>query len=172
MAEAVEPERFFSRGKDGRVQRRRVRKDGWSARRRAIFLDHYAATGNASEACRAAGMSEGAAARLRRRDPEFAAQYDEAHATALVRLEGLLAQYAETKGRIVAVEPGEVPPVDMANFDPELALRILSRRRPTTGGFAGRCGAKPHRASKAELVAAIQRLVAVVRKRRAKQAGA
>jgi hypothetical protein len=172
MTGKEEPERFYSRGKDGRVQLRKVRKDGWSARRRARFLDHYAATGNASEACRAAGMSEGAAARLRRRDPEFAAQYDEAHATALVRLEGLVVQYAETKGRVVPIEPGEVPPVDLANFDPELALRVLARRRPTVSGFASRCGAKPHRASKAELVASIQRLVAVVKKRRAKRAGA
>jgi len=167
---AKKPEKFYSRGKKGRVQRRKVRKDGWSARRREIFLDHYAATGNASESCRAAGMSEGAASRLRRRDPEFAAQYDAAHAAALIRLEGLVAQYAETKGRIVAVEPGEVPPVDMANFDPELALKVLSRRRPSSSGFADRCGARPRRASKPELVASIRRLVAVVKKRRARSA--
>lgn len=169
---AEEPETFYSRGKDGRVQRRKVRKDGWSTRRREIFLDHYAATGNASEACRAAGMAEGSASRLRRRDPEFAEQYDSAHAASLIRLEGLVAQYAETRGRTVAVEPGEVPPVDMANFDPELALKVLNRRRPSTGGFADRCGAKPRRATKAELVASLRRLIAMVRKRRAQRAGA
>jgi hypothetical protein len=170
MAEAVEPERFFSRGKDGRVQRRAVRKDGWSAGRRAIFLDHYAATGNASEACRAAGMSEGAAYRLRRRDPEFAAQYDEAHAIALVRLEGLVAQYAETKGRIVPVEPGEVPPVDMANFDAELALKVLARRRPTGSGFASRCGPKPRVATREEVEAAVLKVLDKVEKRLAREA--
>ncbi|MEA3042332.1 MAG: hypothetical protein QOH47_170 [Sphingomonadales bacterium] len=169
---AKDEETFYSRGKDGRAQRRKVRKDGWSGRRRAIFLDHYAATGNASEACRAAGMSEGAASRLRRRDPEFAAQYDEAHAAAMVRLEGLVVQFAETGGRTVPVEPGEVPRVDLTNFDPELALKVLSRRRPTAHGFADRCGARPRRAGKAELVASLRRLVAAVKKDRAKRAGA
>lgn len=169
MAETVEPERFYSRGKDGRVQRRRVRKDGWTNRKRAIFLDHYAATGNASEACRAAGMSEGAAYRLRRRDPEFAAQYDEAHAISLVRLEGLVAQFAETGGRTVPVEPGDIPPVDLANFDAELALKVLARRRPTVAGFAKRCGPKPRVATRAEVEAAVMKVLKKVERRLAQE---
>jgi len=164
-----EREEFLSRGKGGR-QRRRVRKDGWSARKIQIFLDHYAVSGNAGEACRAAGMYEGAAYRLRRRDPDFAGQYDEALAVSKLRLEEMAIQYAKTGGRIVPVEPGEIAPVDLANFDPELALKILNRNRPSQNGNGRGAGAKPRRASKAELIETAVKLLGVLKRRRAKRA--
>lgn len=166
-----EREAFVSRGKAGR-QVRRVRKDGWTARKLQTFLDHYAVSGNAAEACRAAGMYEGAAYQLRRRDPEFARQYDEAHAVAKLQLEEMAIQFAKTKGRMTPVEPGEIPPPDLANFDPELALRILSRNRPSQNGNAHGVGARPRRASKAELTEAILKLLAVLKRRRAKHSAA
>jgi hypothetical protein len=170
LATKNEPERFVSRGKTGR-QMRKVRKDGWTARKREIFLDHYAASGNAAEACRAAGMSANAAAVLRRRDPEFAAQYDAAHEMSKLHLEELTIQYAKTGGRTVAVEPGEIPPVNLAHFDPELALRILQRPRPSLRPYRGRTGRPPQRASKAELIAAINKLLDVAERRQAKREG-
>jgi len=147
-------EKFVSGGKQGK-QIRQVRKDGWTARKREKFLDHFAATGNAREACRAAGMAEGAAYQLRRRDPDFAAQYDEAIGFAKVRLEELAIEYAKTGGRMAKVEPGEIPPVDMAAFDPELALKILRLPRPSADGNRSRVGARPRYASKEELTHAI-----------------
>jgi hypothetical protein len=167
---AEENDAFVSRGKIGR-QVRRVRKDGWSARRRQIFLDHYAESGNATEACRAAGMYEGAAYGLRRRDPDFARQYDEALAVSKLRLEEMAIQYAKTGGRIVPVEPGEIAPVDLANFDPELALKILSRSRPSQTPNS-RVGAKPRQASREELIEAALKLLAMLKRRRAKRAAA
>lgn len=148
------PEKFVSSGKAGR-QIRRVRKDGWSARKREIFLDHFASCGNAGEACRAAGMAEGSAYRLRRRDPDFAAQYDEALGFSQSRLIELAIEYAKTGGRMTSVEPGEIPPVDMARFDPELALKILRLPRPGANGNPSRVGARPQYASRAELTGAI-----------------
>lgn len=164
---ADEPERIASVGKDG-PQVRRARADGWTARKREKFLDHYAATGNAAEACRHAAMAEGAAYRLRRRDPEFAQQYEEAHAVAKARLEELLIQFARTSGRMEPVEPGEIPPLDPENFDPELAIKVLRHARPSRDGNASGVGARPRAATTAELVKAIKKLLAMVAKRRAR----
>ncbi len=161
-------ETFVSRGKAGR-QVRKVRADGWNARRREIFLDHYAASANAAEACRAAGMYEGAAYQLRRRDPDFARQYDEAHAVALLRLEEMAVRYAATGGRTAPVEPGATPPGDIAAFDPEFALKVLSRPWPGREGRAPRRGAPLRRASKAELTGSILRLLDALDRRLAKQ---
>lgn len=167
MTIAKEPEKFVSGGKAGR-QVRKVRDDGWTARKREIFLDHYAETGNAAAACRKAGMAEGAAYRLRRRDPDFARQYDDAHEVCKLRLEEMAIEYARTGGRIVPVEPGETPPADLANFDFDIALRILNRPRPSTNGNASRVGARPRAASRDELIGAIMKGLAMLKKRRAK----
>ena len=45
---------------------------GWTARKKAVFLDHLAQHGNARAACARVGLSREAAYRLRRRDPDFA----------------------------------------------------------------------------------------------------
>jgi NAD(P)-dependent dehydrogenase (short-subunit alcohol dehydrogenase family) len=108
---------------------------------------------------------------LRRRDAEFAEQYDAAHEMSKLHLEELTIQYAKTGGRTVAVEPGEIAPVDMAHFDPDLALRILQRPRPSQRPYRGRTGRPPQRASKAELIAAINNLLDVAERRQAKRNG-
>lgn len=165
-----EADYIVARGKSG-PQRRRARKDSWTRRKREIFLDHFAANGNAADACRAAGVYEGAAYGLRRRDCEFARQYDEALAVCRVRLEETLLEYARTGGRTVVVEPGDVAPIDMATFDPELALKALSRNRPSQAGGKP-AGAKPRRTSKEELTQALLRLLKAARRRTAMRAAA
>ncbi|MEA3011484.1 MAG: hypothetical protein QOD42_29 [Sphingomonadales bacterium] len=144
---------------------RQARRDGWTAARREIFLDHYAENGVATEACRAAGMDGGAAYRLCRRDPEFAAQYAEAFAISRSRLEELAVLFAKTGGRAPA-EPGGAPPPDLANFHPDFALSILNRARPSTAGR--RSGPRPRAASKAELIETAVKLLGMLKKRRAK----
>ena len=146
---------------------RKARCDGWTAARREIFLDHYAENGIATEACRAAGMEEGAAYRLCRRDPEFAAQYAEAFAISKLRLEEMAVLYAKTGGK-APVGPGETPSPDLANFDPEFALKILNRTRPSVDGPVRPGGPRPRAASKAELIEAIMKGLAMLKKRRAK----
>jgi len=49
-----------------------IRHDGWTAERKALFLDALADHGNVLRACAAAGLSREAAYRLRRRDALFA----------------------------------------------------------------------------------------------------
>lgn len=149
-----------SRGKAGPVGK--VRHDGWTAARREIFLDHYAEHGVATEACRAAGMDGGAAYRLCRRDPEFAAQYAEAFAISRLRLEELAVLYAKTKGRA----PGGTPPPELANFDPDFTLSILNRSRSSLHGRPG--GSRPRAASRAQLIETGMKLLGMLKKRRAK----
>lgn len=163
MANREERKKPASRGKAKQVGK--VRHDGWTAARREIFLDDYAEKGVATEACRAAGMDGGAAYRLCRRDPEFAAQYAEAFAISRLRLEELAVLFAKTGGRAPA-EPGGAPPPDLANFHPDFALSILNRARPSVAGR--RSGPRPRAASKAELTETAVKLLGMLKKRRAK----
>jgi hypothetical protein len=163
MANREERKRRESGGKAGPV--RKVRHDGWTPARREIFLDHYAEHGVAAAACRAAGMDEGAAYRLCRRDPDFAAQYAEAFAISKLHLEELAVLFAKTRGQAPA-GPGGTPPPELANFDPNFALSILNRQRPSVTG-RGR-GPRPRAASEAELIETAVKLLGMLKKRRAK----
>lgn len=60
------------------IQKQAVRKDGWTKERRAIFLDELEASCNVTRAAKAAGMGQRSVRNLRRRDPAFAALWDEA----------------------------------------------------------------------------------------------
>jgi hypothetical protein len=124
--------------RNGRLQRGTVRRDGWTAARRATFLDVLAATGCVGEAERAAEMSRGCARKLRNRDARFGELWEEAMAAAYRRLEDELLAHA--LGRAVAPEnPGaersEPAPEHRRPFDPQLALAILKvrGRRDATG---------------------------------------
>jgi hypothetical protein len=149
----------------GRAGAVRARHDGWTAARREIFLDHYAENGNAAAACRAAGMDEGAAFRLCRRDPEFAAQYAESFAISRLHLEEQAILFAKTGGKASATS-GETAP-DLANFDFDRVLSILNRARPSVG-YARPSGARPRAASEAELIETAVKLLGMLKKRRAK----
>jgi hypothetical protein len=144
---------------------RKVRHDGWTAARREIFLDDYAEHGNAGRACRAAGLDKGAAYRLCRRDPEFAASYAEAFAISKLGLEELAVLYAKTGGKAPAGPDGAALP-ELANFDPNFALSLLNRHRPSLTG--SRCGPRPRAASIAELMETAVKLLGMLKKRRAK----
>ncbi len=161
-------EKFVSRGKAG-MQVRRRRADGWTKRKREIFLDHLRATSNARASAEAAGMSEGSAHKLRDRDPEFAADWDAALREADVRLTGKLIVYVETGGKPVPSrddgEPAEAP---MEDFDPNLALKVLTLNRQSQAGKR-RGGPAPKRASVAELIEAGVKLLGMMKRRRAKQ---
>jgi hypothetical protein len=62
--------------------RQATRRDGWTQARRARFLECLAASANVQRACLAVRMSRQSAYRLRRRDPAFAAAWDDALRTA------------------------------------------------------------------------------------------
>lgn len=70
-----------------RKQMRAVRRDGWTAKRRAAFLEALALTCNVQESARLAGMSIAGAYDLRKRDAGFAALWEEAKEQAYDALE-------------------------------------------------------------------------------------
>ena len=72
------------------LQKRPVRRPRFDDRRKRIFLDHFAGTGDAHAAAAAAGISYSAFTAHRRKDPEFAAACDEALAVCYAALEAEL----------------------------------------------------------------------------------
>src|SRR3546814_5566071 len=65
------------------------RHDGWTERRRDIFLKTLSERANVSAAARAAGMSTTGAYKLRRADPEFAQNWETALDSAMAELEAV-----------------------------------------------------------------------------------
>lgn len=173
MDEKREEERedFVSGGKNGRQVRKR-RKDGWTRAKRTTFLDHLRATSNARASARAAGMTEGSAHKLRDRDPDFAADWDTALREADVRLTGKLIVFVETRGKPVPErEDGEPAEAPMEDFDPDLAIKVLTLNRQSQAGKR-RGGPRPKSASPEELIEAGVRLLGMMKRRRARLAAA
>ena len=77
-------------GKNRVVQMRTVRKDGWTAVRRAAFLLAVSMTANVTTAAASAGMTRSGANALRRREPAFAALWAQAMKDGYDRLEEAL----------------------------------------------------------------------------------
>lgn len=73
---------------------RAVRKDGWTAERRKIFMETLAATCNVSEAARVAGKNLSSAYYQKRRDPGFAREWAQALSVGYGELEALLLRQA------------------------------------------------------------------------------
>lgn len=116
---------------NGRPIRGRQRHDGWTPKRCKVFLDMLAATGSVKDSEAAAGMSQGSARNVRRRDARFGELWDEALALAYRRLEDELLAYA--LGRAVSPDdPGSERDEPAAEhrppFDPRLAIQILKLR--------------------------------------------
>lgn len=161
-----------ARGKTGRQVRKR-RSDGWTKQARQTFLDHFRATCNAAASARAAGLTEGSAHKLRARDPEFAAQWDAVLKDADARLTGKLILFVETSGRPQpdTDEDGDPAVAPIENFDPELALKLLKHHQSSLAGRPRRGGPKPKRASAEELIGSVVKLLRLIKRRRARQAG-
>lgn len=163
-----EKELVVRRGPAGK-QVKRARKDGWTARKRGIFLDHFRATCNVTASAREAGMGLRSVFRLRNRDPQFADAWDAALRDADARLTGKLIVYAETQGKAPADAPPGSDASDIANFDPELALRMLSYHRERLAGRRRRGGAPKRVATEEETDAEIMRLLKALGKRLRRQ---
>jgi hypothetical protein len=165
----VQPEQRVVRCSDGRLRQCKARANGWTAKRRGIFIDHLAATSNVTASAREAGMNPRSAFRLRERDPQFADEWDGALGNADARLDGKLIVYAETRGKTEAAEGEEAD--ELAGFDPQLALQLLSLHRDRRAGRQRRRGGpRPRVATEAEVEAAVLKVLKKVEKRLAKEA--
>lgn len=166
-----EDEKYVSRGKKGPQVRKR-RKDGWTKHARCIFLDHFRATCNATASAKAAGLTEGSAFKLRARDLEFAAEWDLALRDSDARLTGKLIVFAETKGK-KQPEPDEDEPAvaPIEDFDPQLALAVIRHHQASLAGGRRRGGPRPKAATRDELIEALVKQLAALRRREAKRVG-
>jgi hypothetical protein len=174
------PETVVKTGRTGRPQVQRRQARGMTAKRRRLFLDHLAATCNVTASATAAGVNWHVAYSLRRRDTDFAAEWQAALETGYARLEALLIERAGGGGRAPdddddddrGSDPEGPPPPDPAGVDSELALHLLRmhrgplRGRPNRGG-----GVALGRADKKDLTAAIMRHLRVLRRRLEEQEG-
>lgn len=75
-------------------QMRALRKDGWTAELRRQFLETLAATCNVSEAARAVGRNLSSAYHLKRRDPGFAREWNQALSIGYEELTALMLRQA------------------------------------------------------------------------------
>jgi len=115
---------------------RKIRHDGWTEARRKIFLAVLRESGCVIDACRVAGMSDTSAYRLRERDPEIAAQWDEAVANGQRGLVAVAHQHAVVGKETVIYRNGEEVERRVAPSDSIMALLIKR------GDLGGRIGAR------------------------------
>ncbi|WP_343520258.1 hypothetical protein [Sphingomonas sp.] len=140
----------------------------WGKAMRAAFLDHLAATCNVSRAAAAAGVFPATVYAARRRDPEFAAQWEEALALGYQMLETrLVGHVLEGRRRDEQVEGGD--PGDSGGIDFEAALRLLSQHRTAQG--KPHKGRQPQFAAPEETDKMLLKRLAHIEARRAREAG-
>lgn len=156
-------------GKERKLQRRKPQQRGWTARKRAIFLDHLAATCNVTASAKAAGLHWSGAYALRRRDPEFAAQWKAALAAGYDRLEAMLIERASGTGPLPESGEDAPPPPDARAMDPQLAMHLLKLHRSSVRGQP-RSGGTLHRASREEMIRKLMQLLSALKRRRAVRA--
>jgi hypothetical protein len=113
---------------------RKPRHDGWTEARKKTFLAVLRESGCVRDACRVAGMSTTSAYRLRRHDPEMAAQWEEAQANAQRGLVAVAHQHAVVGKETIIYRDGEEVERRVAPSDSMLALLI---KRGDLGGRIG-----------------------------------
>ncbi|WP_404336186.1 hypothetical protein AB2M62_18490 [Sphingomonas sp. MMS12-HWE2-04] len=138
----------------GRVLQRAAKRTGWTPAKRRRFLSILAATCNVTHALREVGVEGNSSVyRLRQRDPEFAAQWQQALAMGYQRLEEALLAYAiaaidcqiEPADPVPLGQPGDPAAATTsqpgsglgrrpAPADVQLALLLLNRHRGTVDG--------------------------------------
>lgn len=119
-------------GKSGRPQRVSSGSRFWSDKAEQIFLDHLAATCNVRASADAAGFSNVAVYRRRRKWPGFAERWNAALAQGYARLEAvMLANAADTMEGRPPDPDAPVPPMSVAD-----ALNLLRLHRAAVKGGA------------------------------------
>lgn len=137
-------------GNRRRVQVRAERKDGFTAAKRQVFLDHLAGCSNVGRAAAAAGVSSVTINYHRRRDPGFAQACAEALEAGYHALEAMMIERAAgagyTPGPDAATAPGpENLDTGLAQFLLGLRAREMGRRTGDTSGH------RPRRVTEKEL---------------------
>jgi hypothetical protein len=182
---AAAPVFSVGRSKHGKAQSRKIPHNSWTMEKRKRFLDCLSITCNVRQSADFAAMSHGACYALRRRDPDFAAQFTEALETGYVRLEAALLEKAtngsglrvpiigdeELDGGLPSIHDIELP--DAADIDPDIALRVLQQhyKMVKAPNAPRRPGRPPSHASEEETNAELVKRLKVLLRRQQKEAG-
>lgn len=107
-------------------------RNRFSRARMRIFLEHFAATGDATASAAAAGVSRSTVSRYRRVDPAFRAGWDEALAQCYALLEA-----EAVRQRLAALERIRIGGDKEADIEPEFdrLLALLRDHRKTLAGL-------------------------------------
>ncbi|MBA2920109.1 hypothetical protein GON01_00205 [Sphingomonas sp. MAH-20] len=117
-------------GKSGHPQSVSSGRYFWSDKAEQVFLDHLAATCNVQASADAAGFSNVAVYRRRRKWPGFAERWDAALAQGYARLEAvMLANAADTMEGLPPDPDMPIPPMSVAD-----ALNLLRLHRAAVKG--------------------------------------
>jgi hypothetical protein len=111
------------------ARRASERHDGWTAKRRSIFLETLAETANVRRAVAATGKATCGVYALRRRDAAFARAWDDALSLAMDELEAIAFDRIRN-GVEKTVVRGSGTPVTIREYSDRLLMFMLSRRRP------------------------------------------
>lgn len=122
----------MAEGRDGAPDRQEIPAGKWARARwskamRVAFLDHLAATCNVIESAAAAGVTPSAVYQIRRRDPRFAARWEEALALGYQMLETRMVGHVlsgQRWGDPLATGDGALAAIDF-----EAGLRLLTQHR-------------------------------------------
>jgi transposase len=119
-----------------RLQMRPQPRNRFSLARKETFLDHFAATCDATAAAELAGVARSTPIRHRRRDPAFREAWDEALAQGYARLEAEAVRLRLAALERIRIEGDKDVPEAAAEFDRALALLREAKRQ--TGKPSGR----------------------------------
>lgn len=152
----------------GPAQMRKAKPKGWTKARRKTFLTELAHSCNVTRAHKAAERGEGGAYALRRRDAEFAQQWQAALELGYERLEMALARRAlEVLGELELDERAE--PVEKMTV--AQAIEVLNLHRRSVQQGRGHQRRLCHVATQEETDAVLLKRIAMVERQRTRRAG-
>ena len=131
----------------------------WSEAKREAFFNHIAATCHIKQAAEVAGVPVMSVYVQRRKDPEFAAQWEQALAAGYQVLETMVV------GHVLEGSGGREIRSGGMKIDIDLALRLLSHHRNAMTGKPPRGGPRLQRSTAEETDAAILKKLEVFERR-------
>jgi hypothetical protein len=152
-------------GSGGREWRlRKPRRNDFSRRRKRIYLEHFAATGDARASAAAAGVSKGTVSNHKLSDPAFRDGCEQALAEAYATLEALAVRQRLAAMERIDFDPGkEAPP---SGLDPEAefarTMELLREHKRSRAAMKSASGRPPERWSFEESMAALEKRLKVL----------
>ncbi|WP_374526631.1 hypothetical protein [Sphingopyxis sp.] len=158
------------------VQAKAGKPGGWTKAKRETFLVELAASCNIVRAAALAGMGQSGAYRLRKREPDFAAQWQAALEIGYERLETALVRRAlEAVGETAGEFPVEAldersEPVEKMTVDQAIRILTFHRESIRQGQARTRKAQARHVATQEETDAALIKRIRMVERQRAANA--